>query len=510
MLWLKASLDSWKDPRLARSPAQVLYPVTTLAGEVISSLDEALKTSSNSSESNRSGSGQWELFSRAARGRLPRQRDDNGNNEEEAAAVAQENFEPSEDTISLLIDMGFNREHALEALESTRSNRMEIVMDYALSMGTLLPEELAARRAAREYARRRHAATGQDGAGNNGEDTDGVAAGQDNGNRDEDMADNESSNPNDDDKTIGTASATADGDEKETGDSPDELMAKRIEECRRSWVENASVIAIDVISGTTDSTTIEKGEALLPYRDDGKGQGNAEAEALTVVLSSFLLELCQKYPEEQTKVVSMLLDRLSSLFVVGDSDIDGSWSIPSENARSFASLCHATVLCIRALSATRVLVLQKGIVRRLVSSLQFAQSHVQTESATTEAPSWPAWLSSGLLLLDVMAQPIATPPDGFDPAVDADEEFATAAKNGSRNLQLLLKRPTLYSLLSVNMSRMRTRQRKLLQQKKENPHVVIMLVTRKGHQMLADDSQKQGRPFSTCTSLLSFTDRIFR
>jgi hypothetical protein len=42
----------------------------------------------------------------------------------------------------------------------------------------------------------------------------------DNDNRD--MASNESSNPNGDDKTIGTDSASAEGDKKESGDSPNE------------------------------------------------------------------------------------------------------------------------------------------------------------------------------------------------------------------------------------------------------------------------------------------------
>jgi hypothetical protein len=54
--------------------------------------------------------------------------DDNGNNEEEWAAVARDDFELNKDTVSLLIGMGFTMDHALEAIESTRSNRMEIVM----------------------------------------------------------------------------------------------------------------------------------------------------------------------------------------------------------------------------------------------------------------------------------------------------------------------------------------------------------------------------------------------
>ena len=52
--------------------------------------------------------------------------------------------------------MGFITDHALEAIESTRSNRIEIVM-YALSMGTQSTKDLVARRAARNYVRRRRA-----------------------------------------------------------------------------------------------------------------------------------------------------------------------------------------------------------------------------------------------------------------------------------------------------------------------------------------------------------------
>jgi hypothetical protein len=88
--------------------------------------------------------------------------------------------------------MGFITDHALEAIESTRSNRIEIVM-YALSMGTQSTNDLVARRAARNYVRRRRA---QEVAGNNNEDTVSVATGQNIGSRKEDLADNESSNPN--------------------------------------------------------------------------------------------------------------------------------------------------------------------------------------------------------------------------------------------------------------------------------------------------------------------------
>ena len=77
-----------------------------------------------------------------------------------------------------------------------------------------------ARRAARNYVRCRRA---QEGAGNNNEDTGGVAIGQNIGNRKEDLADNESS-----DSPVNQWPSGS----KNVGD------------------QNDSVVAIDVISGS--------------------------------------------------------------------------------------------------------------------------------------------------------------------------------------------------------------------------------------------------------------------
>ena len=60
-------------------------------------------------------------------------------------------FEPSEDTINRLGEMGFSRDHALDALESTESNRLEVAMKYALAY--LPTESLRAARAERRRQR---------------------------------------------------------------------------------------------------------------------------------------------------------------------------------------------------------------------------------------------------------------------------------------------------------------------------------------------------------------------
>ena len=49
--------------------------------------------------------------------------------------------ESDEETINLLIDMDFTRKHPLDAIESTGSNRLEVVMEYAYN-GTELPTNI--------------------------------------------------------------------------------------------------------------------------------------------------------------------------------------------------------------------------------------------------------------------------------------------------------------------------------------------------------------------------------
>ena len=47
--------------------------------------------------------------------------------------VVEPPFEPSEESISQLAEMGFAREHALEALETVGTNRVEVAMEFALT-----------------------------------------------------------------------------------------------------------------------------------------------------------------------------------------------------------------------------------------------------------------------------------------------------------------------------------------------------------------------------------------
>ena len=59
-------------------------------------------------------------------------------------------FEPSEEAITQLMDMGFGRDHAIEALEQCETNQVEVAMEYALTHPPPSPSTVERRRLRRE------------------------------------------------------------------------------------------------------------------------------------------------------------------------------------------------------------------------------------------------------------------------------------------------------------------------------------------------------------------------
>merc|ERR1712183_1002919 len=80
--------------------------------------------------------------------------------------------------------------------------------------------------------------------------------------------------------------------------------------------------------------------------DDGN-DGNDEMMTITVVICSFLLELCERHIDERSTMVNELLRRIKSHLHIDAKGSSGSVIIGREN--KFASLCHAAVLFLRAL-----------------------------------------------------------------------------------------------------------------------------------------------------------------
>jgi hypothetical protein len=117
--------------------------------------------------------------------------------------------------------------------------------------------------------------------------------------------------------------------------------------------------------------------------------GDVESEALTVVVTSFLLDLCHRYPEHKNKIVGSILDELKRKFEDGDN-------------YTLSKLAHAVVLIVKALPKTRIMVLRKGLMSPIVSRLEmFATGDLDCKKDL----EWPMWLPHFLLIADMMAQP---------------------------------------------------------------------------------------------------------
>ena len=388
--------DIWNDPRFALLPAHILHPVALLANEIVSGLEDVVNTISQVSTGN-------EIESASAAITLPNHRSGVAQSiprisTESDIDLNNADFEASEEAITLLTDMGFGYDHALAAIESTRSNDLVATMEFALSHPPPSPASAERRRNERDARRRLSQLQEEENvvdcridatlvelrdSGVNGDLTRhevGYDLGNDAGN------------------SIVGEGMRINIDEMEKVD-PNDMQKEYVQSLLTTWTEIIPNVTLGILSGTCDdcpgSSRSAKHASLIT--DNGDGQGNGDTEALTVVISSFLLWLCQKYPDKCDNIVGDLLSRLKNQLEV--EIIKGSLSAKVQLGKecSFAALCHATVLFTRALPKTRICLLQNGLVHCLVCCT--SEGHRNN--------TWPIWLAPALLLLEVMAQPMA-------------------------------------------------------------------------------------------------------
>jgi E3 ubiquitin-protein ligase HUWE1 len=400
--------EAWLDPRFAHAPPFLVHPIASLVGEVIVALEEASKKKPPLGPVGAGRADGAMLLSDYFRDRR----------RQEEPAVPEEEFEAGEDAIARLSEMGFSRDHALDALEGTQSNRVEVAMEYALSHPPPTPSSIERRRVVREgRARRREdqrnqASGAADGAqepgdnvaGDPAEDNQasaGVAPSPPSLAADANGADNSTAMeadaslvapPNNND------SAVSDKEGAEVSKSQEELAL---------WVKDAPRICCSILNSISCSS-----DSLLSEKTpEGRGNGDGDVEALTVVICSFLLDLCHRYPEKRSEIVTQVLELMRTRIDTKIEEQTSDRCVSDADEASLAALCHAAVLFTRALPKTRILVLQKGLVHSLVSCVHtFVKSQIEVDSP--RPISWPMWLAPSLLFLDIMAQPVVAFSDG--------------------------------------------------------------------------------------------------
>jgi len=416
-------IKPWSDPRIVNAPPHVIHPLSTIVSETMIALEESTKKSlpsaptlSNNAREN-SGSNvpfrsMLEGFRAATNG-----------------ANTNDDFEPSEEAISRLIEMGFSRDHAWDAIDRTRSNTLEIAMEYALSNTPSSAESIERRRADRERRLRQRQEqlreSGDTGSSETGESAqpDSVASPSDanaNGNANTNANTNANANANtnaragamDVDQPLPNDVEKIKTETDRIRDKSADMVSSRI----TSWKSESSRVACSILSDAK-SDSVETSNI--------ESKNDAESEAMTTVLSSFLLNLCQRYPDDRDAIARGIFSRLKDQMLEKKVEDAKLWSVIPGRESSFASLCHCTLLFIRAIPKTRTLLLKEGLVSCTISIITNYLKHSSSHVFKTEGKKWPVWFPSTLLMLDIMAQPIV--------AFSAKDDSGDSDKGGDSN-----------------------------------------------------------------------------
>jgi hypothetical protein len=117
--------EIWLDKRICCAPAHVLNPLAAYTGKLISCLDEGGKSIFSPRESNGlvAGSNRQSDASFRANRILSSLNVLLGQNADEFDLEPSGLFEPSEETIERLSEMGFSRDNAIDALETVESSK---------------------------------------------------------------------------------------------------------------------------------------------------------------------------------------------------------------------------------------------------------------------------------------------------------------------------------------------------------------------------------------------------
>ena len=298
------------------------------------------------------------------------------------------------------------------------SNRIDVAMEYALSNPPSSPATLERRRAAREERRRQReqlaaAVSSRGGADSNGQDANAeISTGERNaGDQSSNVAATSMSNSaaNEDQK---------DDESKETEEekpkelSKEELKAKRDKEFEEKDATRAKEYLESIKGEISDIclNIIESGNAAEKFPnemesvgnlDDGSGAFDTDAENVTVVVASFLVDLCSRHSEDANKIPSALIRRLKSNLRIKSRS---HCQVKQGCEVNFSSLAHASIIFFRSIPKSRSLILKHGIVSCLLHCVRNVtlSSSLRNGNGDTD---WPCWLAPSLLLLELMAQP---------------------------------------------------------------------------------------------------------
>jgi hypothetical protein len=292
----------------------------------------------------------------------------------------------------------------VESLESVGSNRVDVAMEYALAHPPSSPATLERRRAAREERRRRMeqmaaAVTSRSGSASNGQ-----------GETTEEIT-----------NTAAEASKSASNGEQKNEEvsakpkSKEELKAIKDEEFEEKDAATAkeflesikadiSSICLNIIESGSAAEKFQSEMESVGNLDNGSGAGDPDAENVTVVVTSFLVDLCARFSEDAPKISTALIRRLKSNLRIKSRS---HCQVKQGCEVNFGALAHASVIFFRSVPKSRTLILKHGVVSCLLHCVRNVTLASLLRNGTSGDSTWPCWLAPSLLLLGLMAQPAA-------------------------------------------------------------------------------------------------------
>jgi len=511
--------DLWNDPLLKHAPAHIVHPVLYLVGETLTSLDAGGKPSPGEDVSSSGDGGSSEILDLQQRlqqrlsrnisamnaflddsppgARTGRDNEITGRGSAPARPRRPQPFEASEESITRMAEMGFSRDHALEALETVESNRVEIAMEYALVHPPPSPTSIERRNRARELRRRQQAAhEAREAAASASAPSESLASrmrvvAADSGVATGAAADGESMDIDEDasgqvegarsaqDHNIETSKSAGPSAAKEKILTEEEQKAARQKKIDLNAISRTNdrmeslkaqlvTVSLNIIThcnpggeSSTNTSVVQNTESANNEFDSDDG----DSEALTVVVSCFLLEICERYPDNSAKVAGDLVSVLNSC--IGMQENQDACKVHLSRENEFASLCHASVIFMRAMPKFRPMILRHGLVQKLLQCIQcFLTKHKNV------AATWPKWLASCLLLLGVMAQPtvsILTEEGPKEEEEDTNPEYKTVVSEHKEQAAAIAKTAhDIFNSLNSKATNAEPRKKKVKDQKKNN------------------------------------------
>jgi hypothetical protein len=415
-------IKPWTDPRIVNAPPHVIHPLSTLVSETMIALEDSTKKSSLPSAAPTPSSSSNSARENPA-SNIPFRSMLEGFRAATNGANTNDDFEPSEEAISRLMEMGFSRDHSWDAIDRTRSNTLEIAMEYALSNSPSSTESIDRRRAERERRRRQRQEQVTLGESGNAAGSANAESGE--GGQEPDSG-STNANPSDPNPNANASAGAMDVDQassnevavtKTEADRSRDALIEMVTSRITSWKLESSRVACTILSYGKKTDSIETA--------NNESKGDAESEALTTVLSSFLLNLCQRHPDDRDVIAGDIFNRLKDQMLENKDGETKFWSVIPGNESSFASLCHCAVLFIRAIPKMRTLLLKEGLVSSIISIITNYLKHSSSNNVLEpKGKIWPIWFPSTLLLLDIMAQPIVafSAKDNIDDSDKGDDK----------------------------------------------------------------------------------------